>query len=145
MKPFHFRLQRVLEMRETEVKTEEAQLERLYAERTRIERDRDDLTAGLERMCIDTRSQQFVHPSHLVALDQYKSSVKRELQRFAERIKSQQESIEQQQARVVTARARVRLLDKLRERRQTEWNVERDRELDELAADFSTAQWLRQR
>jgi flagellar export protein FliJ len=145
MKAFHFRLQRVLEMRETEVKTEEAQLERLYAERTRLERDRDELTAGLERMSIDARSQQFVHPSHLVALDQYKSSVKRELQRFAERIKSQQESIEQQKTRVIAARARVKLLEKLRERRHTEWDIERDREFDELVTDFSAAQWLRQR
>jgi hypothetical protein len=45
----------------------------------------------------------------------------------------------------VEARARLRLMEKLCEKRRAEWQAEADREMEELAADFSAAQWLRQR
>lgn len=145
MKAFYFRLQRVLQLRETEVKTEEAKLEYLYSERTRMESERDALNNSVDRMSSAVRGQQFLRPSDLVALDQYKEHVKRELVRFAQKLAAHETEIEKQRARVTAARARVKLLEKLREKRHNEWGTERDRELEELAADFSTAQWLRER
>jgi hypothetical protein len=41
------------------------------------------------------------------------------------------------------ARRRCRLLERLRERRWTEWQLARDRELEELASDSYLAQWNR--
>lgn len=144
MKAFHFRLQRILQLRESEVKTEEARLEHLYAERARMESERDALNNSVERMSLAVRGQQFLHPSDLVSLDQYKAHVKRELVRFAEKLAAHETEIEKQKARVTAARSRVKLLEKLREKRHGEWEAARDRELEELASDFSAAQWLRE-
>ena len=145
MKAFKFRLQRVLELRESEVKTEEAALERLYAVRTRMEQERDALSAALARMSGAVRGEQFVQPSQLIALDRYKDHVKREMVTFASKLAAHEVEIEKQKARVVAARGRVKLMEKLRDKRHEEWEAESNRELEELAADFSTAQWLRSR
>lgn len=145
MKAFQFRLQRVLQLRESEAKTEEAALEKLYAERTRLEQERDALTESLVRMSGATQGQQFLHPSQLVALDRFKDHVKREMTVFAQKLEAHQGKIDKQKARVVEARGRVKLMEKLREKRREEWQAASDRELDEVASDFSAAQWLRSR
>jgi hypothetical protein len=45
----------------------------------------------------------------------------------------------------VASRGGVRLLEKLREKRKLEWQAQGDKEMEELATDFSAAQWLRLR
>lgn len=145
MKPFRFRLQQVLAMREAEAQKEEAALEGLYAQRKQMEEERDALAGGLQRMSGALRSEQFLQPSQLVALDRYKDQVKREMQIFASKIAAHETEIEKQRVRVVTARGRVKLMEKLREKRLDQWRAEADRELDELTADFSAAQWMRKR
>jgi flagellar export protein FliJ len=143
MKPFRFRLQRVLGLRETELKTEEAALERLVSQRSQMIAERDALVASFERATTGIRGQRYVSPSELAMVDRYKESLKREVKRWAEKIKAQDAEIDKQKARVVAARGRVKLLEKLREKSQGEWQHSADRELEELAADFSAAQWLR--
>jgi flagellar export protein FliJ len=143
MKAFRFRLQRVLELRESEVKTEEAQLERLYARQAQMEAERDELTASLERMSGAMRGERYLHPSELVALDRYKDHVKRELKAFEVKLAAHAADVEKQRVRVMAARSRVKLLEKLREKRHDEWEIEHDKELEELASDFAAAQWLR--
>ncbi len=145
MKAFQFRLQRVLELRESEAKTEEAALEHLYSERRRLEGERDDLISALARMSGAAHSEQFLQPGQLLALDRYQAHVKRELVVFASKLTTQNTAIEKQRARVIAARGRVKLLEKLREKRHKDWENDCDRELEELTADFSTAQWLRNR
>ena len=143
MKAFHFRLARVLHLREGQLKTEESKLEQLIAQRARMEAARDALEASLQRERVSVKSQQFVHAADLAALQLYEVRVQRERKQWAARLAAHNESVEKQKARVIEARGRVRLLEKLREKRQGEWRVENDRALEELAADFSTAQWLR--
>jgi flagellar export protein FliJ len=145
MKAFRFRLQRVLELRETEAKTEEAALEHLFAKRAQMEAERDALAASLDRMSGAVQSERYLHPSQLVALDRYKDHVKRETQVWAAKLSAHAVEIEKQKARVIAARGRVKLMEKLREKRHGEWETERDRELDELTSDFSASQWLRSR
>jgi flagellar export protein FliJ len=145
MKAFQFNLARVLQLRESEAKSEESKLEQMSAIRARMEAERDALIASFERAAQAVKSQQAVHPSELIALDMYKTHVEREKAQWASRIVTQSDAIEKQRARVIQARARVRLLEKLRERRKAEWQVAADREMQELAADFSAAQWRRER
>ncbi|MBV9267788.1 MAG: hypothetical protein JO061_16585 [Acidobacteriaceae bacterium] len=145
MKAFRFNLARVLDLRESEAKAEESKLEQMYAMRARMEAERDALINGFERMAVAIKSQQALQPSELMALDRYKARVEREKTELAARLRAHEEAIGKQRARVVEARARVRLLEKLREKRKAEWQVGADREMEELAADFSAAQWLRER
>jgi flagellar biosynthesis chaperone FliJ len=143
MKAFRFRLQRVLELRESELKTEEAALEHLWYQRSRMVAERDALVASSECATAEICTQRYLHPSDLVMMDRYKETVKRELLRYAEKLKAHDVSIDKQKARVVAARGRVKLLEKLRDKSQQEWQQAADHELEELAADFSAAQWLR--
>ena len=145
MKAFRFHLARVLDLRESEAKAEESKLEQMYAIRARMEAERDTLIAGFERTATDIRSQRELHAPELMALDAYKTRVERETTQWATKLREQDAAIEKQRARVVEARARVRLMEKLRERRKAEWQAAADREMEELAADFSAAQWLRER
>lgn len=144
MKAFRFRLQRVLELRESEVKTEETQLERLRTRRAQMEAERLSLVNSLERATVSVRGQQFLHMFDLAALDRYKERVKRELQEWDTRLTRQDAEIDKQMGRVVAARGRVKLMEKLRERRHVEWQSEADREMEELTSDFAAAQWLRE-
>jgi flagellar export protein FliJ len=145
MKSFRFRLQRVLELRESEAKTEEAALEQLWVRKAQMEAERDGLAQSLERMTGSVTRQQFVNPSELVMLDRYKDHVKSELKKWVQKLAAHERDIERQNARVIAARGRVKLLEKLRDKSHEEWQREVDRELDELTADFAAAQWLRLR
>jgi flagellar export protein FliJ len=145
MKSFRFRLQRALELRESEARKEEAELERLWTVRRGMEAERDALAAGFERMNTVVRAKPFLHPSELVALDRYKDRYQREQKQGNDKLAAQDAAIEGQKRRVIAARGRVKLLEKLRQKRQEEWQAESDRELEEVAADFSAAQWLRER
>ena len=145
MKSFRFRLQRVLELRESEVKTEEAALEQLWSRRVQMEAERDTLVQSLERMTGAARMQQYVQPFELVMLDRYKDYVKLEVQKWTQKLAAHDLEIEKQKARVVTTRGRVKLLEKLRDKSREHWQHEVDRELEELASDFSASQWLRGR
>lgn len=145
MKSFRFRLQRVLDLRESEAQREEAELERLRTERSHMEAQRNALAASFEWMNTAVRTQQFLHPSDLVMLDRYKQRYQREQNEWNKKLAAQDSAIEKQKACVVTARGRVQLLEKLREKRRGEWQAESDREMEELTADFSAAQWLRER
>jgi len=49
------------------------------------------------------------------------------------------------QAALVECRRRCRLLERLKERRLTEWRSAAEKELDEVAADSYLAQWARRR
>src|SRR5437868_6350570 len=131
MKAFRFRLQRVLELRESELKAEESALERMQRERLRMQTERGELVASSERATAALRAKQFVHPSELVIADAYRETVKRELQRWTEKLAAQDREIEKQRMRVVTFRGRVKLLEKLRDRAREEWQRGVDRELEE--------------
>lgn len=132
-------------MRESEARAEESKLEQMYAVRARMEAERDALVAGLARVATHIKAQPALHASELIALDAYKLLVQREATQWAAKLREQDTAIEKQRARVVEARSRVRLMEKLREKRRAEWQAGVDRELEELAADFSAAQWLRER
>ena len=56
---------------------------------------------------------------------------------------SPRKKLGEQQKVMLEARRRCRLLERLKERRLAEWTAERDRELDEIAAESYLARWSR--
>ena len=143
MKAFKFRLERALQLRERELATEEAALEELLNRRGQMLAEMKALDVSLQQARTSIQQQQFVHPAELVSLERYNGRVDRERKEWVIKLAAHDGIIEKQKVTVVEARGRVRLLEKLREKRQVEWRAEGDRELEELAADFSAAQWLR--
>jgi len=143
MKAFKFRLERALQLRERQLAAEEAALEDLLNRRGQMLGEMKALDVSLQQARTSIQQQQFVRPAELVALERYNGRVDRERKEWAVKLAAHDGIIEKQKVKVVEARGRVRLLEKLREKRQVEWRAEGDRELEELAADFSAAQWLR--
>jgi flagellar protein FliJ len=143
VKAFKFRLDRALQLRESELDTEEAALEGLLKRREHMLAEMKALDDSLLQARAAIRSQQFVRPAELVSLDRYDARVERERTEWQSRIAAHNKIVEKQEANVLQARGRVRLLEKLREKRKIEWQAEGAKEMEELAADFSAAQWLR--
>ena len=145
MKTFRFRLDRVLDLWTNQLKAEEAKLEQLWVRRKELENEIESLDASVEQARSSTQSRQFVQPSDLIALELFNRRVDREREEAFARLRAHDEMVEKQRQAVVEARGKVRLLERLREKRKADWQSAADKELEELAADFAGAQWMRLR
>ena len=145
MKAFTFRLHRVLQLRQSQLEAEESKLEQLFTVARGIEKHIDSLEDSVRQARSSTYNQQFVRRSDLVGLERFAGRIRRESGEAKTKLKEQNQAIERQQAVVVSVRGRVRLLEKLREKQETEWQLESNREVEALAQEFSAAQWARAR
>ncbi len=141
MKPFRFRLERVLAWRRTELEVEQFKTRQLAAGLERIEQARYQLLAARaasERSVLDAGRVDGLdleaHASHLALL----ARRDRELQ--ARRVEAER-SLAAQRAKLVEAQRRCRLLERLRGRRLEEWQAEASRELENFAAETHLARW----
>jgi len=141
MQTFRFRLEKVLEWYTRQYELEErkltvclaalaeskAAIASLLAERLTIERDVLALPA--------------IPARDLAALSLYRlGAKKRELELSV--IREQREAeVESQRAKLQIAERKVRLLEKLRERRVAEYTYAETKELEELASDAYFAKW----
>jgi arginine utilization protein RocB len=143
MQPFRFRLARVLEYQRTRLAIEEQKLERLSAERRELEAERE--RAAGERLAtarvLSRRSD--VCGLDLACLDGWACRMERRRAAIAVSIQDCARRAELQRGIVVEARRKVRLLEKLRERRQIEWTAALNREIAELASEFTVSQAAR--
>jgi hypothetical protein len=135
MPPFRFRLAKALEW---------------YGERCRFEEDRlrekiaalnhigaELVRASEARLIVESELLQtaVLPAAELLALSRYRRRAMQDERRLAEeRIRCERER-DVQLVAVQAARQHVRLIEKIRERKLTEYTVEADRELEELAAD----------
>jgi flagellar export protein FliJ len=140
---FKFRLQRVLHLKEIELKTEEFKLEALLQRRLEMQAgiEAAEQTVRSERESIE--SATYANSAQLLAFEQFKRRAEKERQEALRNLAAHDEVIEKQRAVIVEARRGILLLEKLREKRHADWQVEADKEMESLAADFSAAQWLR--
>jgi flagellar export protein FliJ len=141
MQAFRFRLEKVLEWYTRQYEQEERRLTvclaalaeakvaiaALLAERVSIERD--------------TISRAAIAANELVALSLYRiGAKKRELELNAVRDRCAAD-VDAQRIKLQAAERRVRLLEKLRERRVAEYTYAETRELEELAQDAYFSKW----
>ncbi len=149
MKRFDFPLERVRRWRQTEMDLEQAALEALFAERHRLEqaaRDLEDrVRAAREALWQSATPGATVNPRRLVELDEYRSYVRREQNRLRRLGQQLHVQIVQQQAKLMEARRRHRLLDRLRERALAEWEAGYQKELEETASELYLAKQARER
>ena len=142
MKAFQFRLERVLHFREGQLRVEEARLEQMRAGRRQFEGAIEGIDESVRRASGARPVGQFVYAADLTALDLFKKRAGRERVEALGRLQAHDGIIAKQQEQVVQARRKVRLLERLREKRKGEWQIESDKELEELTADFTASQWL---
>jgi flagellar biosynthesis chaperone FliJ len=141
MQNFRFRLARVFEWYTRQYQEEERIFSACLATLADARQAIVDLQA--ERLSIerDVLSRHSIPSRELVALGLYRLGARqRELELIAVRERCEQ-AVEAQRVKLQAAERRVRLLEKLRDRRLTEHNYAEARELEELASDAYFAKW----
>ena len=94
---------------------------------------------------IQVREWRPIAGGDLTALGSFRLYVKsRESEIARLRLEAAQKLAEQQKL-MLEARRRCRLLERLKERRFTEWTAARDREVEEIAAESYLARWRRRK
>ena len=143
MRNFRFSLERVLSWRGTELQAEEARLAALFAERIRLDAARAEIGAARERAGNQMLEAEAVDGIELESLEGYQRRMEKELIAVDRQRAQTGEEILKQRARVVDAHRRVRLLEKLRDRRLGEWRLAWQRETENLASESFLARWHR--
>ena len=145
MNAFRFPLQKVLELRRTQLELEEVQYRRQLAMLTDLDRERTELEAAGKIAERQIREWNPVAGSELEALGGFRLYVQRKDVEMAGARAECVKHLERQQAVMLEARRRLRLLERLKERRRAEWQAASEKELEELAAEAYQAKWRRQR
>jgi hypothetical protein len=138
---FRFRLQKVLEWRQTELELAEARLRQQAAALAEIDRARAGLAAEGIHTEAEVRSWNPVTDRELAALGEFRLHVRARDAALAARRFECVKQLEALQSAMLEARRRFRLLERLKERGLEAWTAERDRELEQLASEAFLARW----
>jgi hypothetical protein len=145
MKAFQFPLEKALDWRRTQLELEEARYKQGAAALAGLDRQRAEIEASGIEAEIQVRQWSPIAAGDLTALGNFRRHVKaRDSEIARQRVEAAQKLAEQQKL-MLQARRRCRLLERLKERRFTEWTAERDHELEEIAAESYLARWSRRR
>ena len=144
MKSFHFPLQKALDLRTKQLEMEELRYKQRISELAELDRKRGEVEAATARAEAQVREWSTVASSDLMALGNFRLRAKKLEEQIRVRRVELVKEVEAQQQVMLAARRRCRLLEKLKERRMTEWTAERDHELEEIAAESYLARWSRE-
>jgi hypothetical protein len=145
MTTFRFPLQRVLDWRRTQLEIEEARYKQQAAELAGLDRSRAEVEAEGVRSEIQVRKWNPVAGHDLGALDAFRRRVKAREAEIARLRVICAHKLGEQRRVMLDARRRCRLLERLEERRVTEWKAACDHELEELAGESYLAKWSREK
>jgi flagellar export protein FliJ len=144
MQRFRFRLASVLGWRTLELEIEEGKLEALFAERNRREAELTGL-GEQEREAERVIERESIDGQALAALDAHRAGLRRSAGRIRAARAECERRIAAQRASVAEAERKVKLLERLKERRLAQWRIEANGELDTLASETFLAKWVRER
>jgi hypothetical protein len=143
MTTFRFNLQRVLQWRLTQLELEEVKFRQQAATVAELERARGEWQAAGMRAEAEVRGWKPVVGRDLSALGGFRLHVEMQEREISGRLAARRMEMEAQERAMLEARRRCRLLEKLKERRQAEWQAASDHELEELASESFLAGWTR--
>jgi len=141
MKTFRFPLEKALEWRRIELEIEEARYKQQSAELIALDRRRAEIEASGIRAEIQVREWTPIAAGDLSALGSFRLRVKSDEAEIAGRRAECVRKLVDQQKQMLEARRRCRLLERLKERRLTEWKSACDHELEEIAAESYLSRW----
>ena len=141
MKKFEFRLAAALKLRDKQFQVERSKLQQLFAEEQGFKH-------ALEKLAVDRReAADFIQNSGAVtatdlrALSTFTMGADAREGLLREQLARQAKKIHEQKARVMHAERKVRLLNKLREKKHEAWTQEVNREIEQAAQES----WLSKR
>jgi len=142
VRSFHFRLEKVLAWRRTELEVERFKTRQLAAEIESVEQERNRLlaerTAAEGALLAAGVSDGADLQAHAACLDR----IERRSAGLQKRRAELETRLAAQQKRLLDAQRRCRLLERLRARRYEEWQTETARELENFAAEMHLARWI---
>jgi len=141
MRAFRFRLDRVLDWYEKRYQEEENRVAQCLVALTQVRESIARLKAERVRVESDVIARATLHARDLVALGRYRLGAKRRESELNIERERRESALEQQRQRAQEARRRLKLLEKLRERRFSEFLYAENREIENLAAEAYTARW----
>lgn len=136
MKRFGFPLERVRLWRHTELELELARMAPLQAELAALHRRRRALADERAAAEAAVLGSGRIRPDELVALDAYRHWAEREDGRIGALADECVRRIEAQRARILEARRRAELLDRMKDRALAAWKTALDHEQEALAAEL---------
>jgi len=138
---FVFRLEKVLRWRQAKLDLEQFALSRLAAECARWNAMLSKLQDAQTRAEELTQTPAPVSGADLRALSSYREYLGQQRKAALERRRECETRMEEQRNRLLKARREHRLLEKLRQVRQAEWEAAVNREFETLAAETYLAGW----
>src|ERR1035438_7498058 len=143
MKAFQFPLEKALDWRRIQLELEEVRYKQQVASLAGLDRQRAQVEASGIRAEIQVREWSPIAAGDLSALGNFRLYVKSQESEIARRRFEVAQKLVEQQKLMLEARRPCRLLERLKERRLTEWTAGRDREVEEIAAESYLARWHR--
>ena len=141
MQTFRFRLARVQEWYTRQFEEQERRYTACLALVAEAQRAITALEAERAAIEVDVISRSSIPAREFVALGLYRLGAKRREVELMEERARRQEAARRQLQVLHVAQRKMRLLEKLRERRLTEHEYAESRELEELASDAFFAKW----
>lgn len=143
MKSFHFPLQRVLDWRGLQMRTEEEKLAALQHSLAALARREDSLAAVAKETELGLLTLPSISGPDLRALAAFQKRMKTEQAALqAQRVQCEAQ-IAEQRKRLLKARRDFRVLEKLKERRWKSWTYLTEREIEATAAEAYISKWIR--
>lgn len=139
MKAFEFRLERIAEYRRQEAEVAQSRLQTLLADRARLDAQTLALETRSNEAKISVFAQAGVTGEELSGLSRFQDHVARASKQLDLKKLELNASIEKARAVLLETERRVKLLDRLRERKLHEWQTASNRELEAIAADSHLA------
>jgi hypothetical protein len=143
MTPFRFRLQHVLSLRrtqfqlaESECRQAEGRLRAIQAQHASLASQKSETRNSVVRLPI-------VAGRILEPLTYWFHWTETEARRLTKLEQGLTQELQKRRAALVEAHRKVRLLEKLHDNRQADWQTEFDREIEQIAADAFNSRYIR--
>jgi flagellar FliJ protein len=144
MKGFRFSLERVLELRKTQLEMEEVRFREATAAIAELDRMRAEVRAAAEKAELEVRRRESVMGADLAALGAFRQRAQQRAREIEGMRAQRQRRLAEREKALLEARRRCRLLERLKERRMEEWRAATDREMEAAAAELYLAVHSRQ-
>jgi flagellar export protein FliJ len=143
MKAFQFPLQRVLEYRALQMRTEEEKLSAIQNQLAEVLHRENALTAAQLNAEMNLLGRTLVEAAEFRALSAFQLRIRSEKTSLVAARKNLEAQIAEQRKRLLKARKDCKILENLKDRRKKAWTYLSDREIENIAAEAYISNWAR--
>jgi len=143
MKAFRFPLQRVLEWRALQMRTEEEKLSAIQNKLAEVLHRENALTAAQLSAEMNLLARPLVQATEFQALSAFQLRIRSEKVSLLAARNNLETQIAEQRKRLLKARKDCKILENLKDRRKKAWTYLSDREIENTAAESYISSWAR--